>query len=140
VDVRALVEDPQSFQGWFAEVPALRSEHRPYRLHLRVVSAWDGSVVLERDVYRADVDLSHPGFIPRDNHYAPGARANIGPTACLNAQPQDCRGTHWFRLLATPTARYWDTTPLRKGPYRLTVTAWDQSGNSSARTVDVRLR
>ena len=36
VDVRARIEDLQSFRGWFRDVPLLETDHHPARVHLAV--------------------------------------------------------------------------------------------------------
>ena len=36
VDVRARIEDLQSFRGWFSDVPLLETDHHPARVHLAV--------------------------------------------------------------------------------------------------------
>jgi hypothetical protein len=43
---------------------------------------------------------------------------------------------YWFRLFPL---RYWDTTRLPDGRYRLRVRAWDIAGNSASAEVTVRI-
>lgn len=138
VDVRALIADPQSDQGFLAGSP-LAVELGPYKVRLTVRDA-GGAVVVDRTVFQSDFHLAHPGFVDRDSHFAPGTRQNLGPTACLGGDPQECQGAQWFRLFATPNGRYWDTSQVKKGAYSLTVQAWDLAGNSASRTVQVRVR
>ena len=142
VDVRVLAGDEQSFAGWFADLPALTSEHHPRRLALRVTRLWDGAVVHDRDVFVADALLNEPLFgptIPFDFHYAPGMRQNISVARCLSLHPADCRGALWLRAFARPDGAYWDTTREWNGRYRLDVTAWDSVGNAATRSADVTI-
>jgi hypothetical protein len=138
VDVRALIADPQSDQGFLSGSP-LAVALGPYKVRLTVRNA-AGVAVVDRTVFQSDFHLAHPGFVDRDSHFAPGTRQNLGPTACLEGQPQDCQGQQWFRLFATPAARYWDTSQVKKGSYSLIVQAWDLAGNSASRTVQVRVK
>jgi hypothetical protein len=138
VDVRALIADPQSYQGFLAG-SQLAVALAPHKVRLTVREA-GGSVVADRVVFQSDFHLAHPGFVDRDSHFAPGTRQNLGPTACLEAQPQDCQGAQWFRLFATSSGRYWDTSQVKNGAYSLTVQAWDLAGSSASHTVDVRVK
>ena len=47
-----------------------------------------------------------------------------------------CDGTYWFRLFPS---RYWDTTSLPNGNYRLHILAWDINGNVSDAYSDVTI-
>jgi hypothetical protein len=142
VDVRARIEDPQSFRGWFREVPLLETSHHPARVRVRVTRLADGARILDRDVFRSDVTLDPEAgraVVPLSNHYAPGTRQNLrAPTALKLGRSG--RGELWFRLFALPTGAYWDTTLLANGRYRLTVTAWDLVGNRTSEAVEVGIR
>lgn len=145
VDVRAWIYDPQSYLGWFdsADHPELYAPLHPYRVHITVTDITDPAnptVVLSRDVFQDDGILDSAAGtppIPIDYHYAPGTRQNLPALDCENLQPTDCTGRYWFRLFATPTGAYWDTTQYPDGEYQIDVTAWDTQGNSSlTKTVD----
>jgi uncharacterized membrane protein len=56
--------------------------------------------------------------------------------ASTTATDKSCLGKYWFRLFATPTGAYWDTTQYPNGKYQIAVTAWDTQGNSSTKSVD----
>jgi hypothetical protein len=99
-----------------------------------------GAVVVDRTIFQSDFHLAHPGSVDRDSHFASGTRQNLGPTACLDGQPQDCQGAQRLRLFATPEGRYWDTGRVKNGAHTLTVQAWDLAGNAATRTVQVRVR
>jgi hypothetical protein len=47
-----------------------------------------------------------------------------------------CDGVYWFRLFPL---RYWDTTRLPDGRYRLEVRAWDVAGNVGEAEALVRI-
>lgn len=138
VDVRAHIADPQSYQGFLAGSP-LAVSLAPHKLRLTIRDI-RGELVLDRTVFQSDFHLAHPGFVDRDSHFAPGTRQNLGPTACFNSPPEECQGTYWFRLFATPSGRYWDTSQVAEGRYSLTVQASDLAGNTVSRTVQVRVR
>jgi hypothetical protein len=144
VDVRALIGDPQSFVGWFAELPALYADHHPQRVRFEIERAADGAIVLAGDTFDAEVYLGAAlptlGLpVPFDYHYAPGTRQNLGAKPCLDLQPRVCAGEYWLRLFAGPADAYWDTTRYPNGRYRLRVIAWDVSGNQSAATAAIAI-
>lgn len=140
VDVRARIEDLQSFRGWFRDVPLLETDHHPDRVHLQVDRLEDGKRVVDRDVFKSDV---WPGpesplrdQIPISHHYAPGTRQNLRAATARRLNRQG-RGELWFRLFARRNGCYWNTAAFRDGPYRLTVTAWDIVGNRARESIDV---
>ena len=133
VDVRVRVSDPQSFTGWFGELPHLAAPHHPFRLAVTVTNAATGRVVRRRDVFRAEQLLG----IPAGRHFAPGTEQNLPGKGCMNLHHSvRCDGVYWFRLFPL---RYWHTTRLPDGPYRLRVRAWDVAGNVSSADVVVRI-
>jgi hypothetical protein len=132
VDVRARVSDPQSFIGWFRDVPALAAPHHPYRLGLLLVDRRNARVILRRTVFIA---LTEPP-LELGQHYAPGTTQNLSAKVCLNRGPAACDGVYWFRLFQRP---YWDTTKLRNGRYFLVVRAWDAAGNRARRDVEIAI-
>lgn len=141
VDLRARIEDPQSFQGWLRDVQLLRTSHHPARVRLKVVRLDDGRAVVDRDVFVADVTLADEAAevgrdpIPAEQHYAPGTRQNLRANGALTLGRPGA-GELWFRLFARPGGAYWDTTAFRNGAYRLTVTAFDLVGNRAAESAD----
>ncbi len=145
VDVRARIEDPQSFKGWIRDVPLLETAHHPARVHLAVVRLVDGEVVVDRDVFTSDVTLADESAgagrqpVPSSLHFAPGTQQNLRANGALTLG-RPGRGQLWFRLFARPDGGYWDTTAFRDGPYRLTVSAWDLLGNRAVESADVTLR
>ena len=142
VDVRARIEDRQSFRGWFRDVALLETDHHPARVHLAVHRADDGKRALDRDVFSSDVWLGPESplrnQIPISHHYAPGTLQNLRARTAIRLDRQG-RGELWFRLFARRDRYHWDTTAFRDGPYRLTVTAWDVVGNRAEESIDVAI-
>src|SRR5919109_5223437 len=133
VDVRVRVSDPQTFIGWFEETPWLAAPHHPFRLAVTVVSVATGRAVRRREVFRAEQLLG----LPAGRHFAPGTEQNLPANGCMNVhRTVRCDGMYWFRLFPL---RYWDTTRLPDGRYRLRVRAWDIAGNSASAEVTVRI-
>jgi hypothetical protein len=150
VDARAWIEDPQSFHGFFDQLPELYEDLNVYRVAIRLTRLADHKVVADQDVFRADAFLEAP--LPRrglpvifDYHYAPGTRENTPAAACENHQYVDpakptCQGISWLRLFARSNGAAWDTTRYANGRYRLDVTAWDAVGNRSQASATVAIR
>ena len=134
VDVRVRVDDPQSFIGWFDDVPQLAAPHHPFRLSVTVARLATGRVVERREVFRAEQLLD----LPAGQHYAPGTEQNLPANSCiLFHESSRCDGSYWFRLFPRP---YWDTARLPDGRYRLRIRAWDVAGNMSKADTVVTLR
>jgi hypothetical protein len=134
VDVRVRVRDPQSFIGWFSELPWLAAPHHPFRLRITVTQVTTGRVVHDRDVFRAEQMLQ----LPAGQHFAPGTEQNLPANGCMSHHRTiRCDGIYWFRLVPRP---YWDTTRLPNGRYRLSVHAWDTAGNTTREETEVTIR
>jgi len=131
VDIRARISDPQSFIGWFHDVPVLAAPHRPYRVGLLLVDTRTQRVVYRRTVF---LSLTEPPLAPAQ-HYAPGTMQNLSAQGCLNGH-RPCDGIYWFRLFPRP---YWNTTRLPNGRYLLVVRAWDVAGNRARKDVEIRI-
>ena len=128
VDVRVRVTDPQSFIGWFEELPWLAAPHHPFRLTVTIVHLATGRVVRRREAFRAEQLLDLPAGL----HFAPGTEQNLPAGGCMERhRTLRCDGIYWFRLFP----RYWDTTALADGRYKVSVRAWDVSGNPSTASV-----
>jgi hypothetical protein len=134
VDVRVRLDDPQSFIGWFEDLPWLAAPHHPFRLGVALVELPGGRVVLNRDVFRAERSV----YTPAGQHYAPGTDQNLPANACMaKHRTARCDGVYWFRLFPKP---YLDTTTLPNGRYRLRILAWDVAGNESEADTAVTVR
>jgi hypothetical protein len=150
VDVRAAIADVQSFRGWYTEAhPYLYADLHPYRVRVTVRRhGGAGRVVLRREVFRADrilgegeeVMVVEPS-VRLAEHYAPETRQNLGAGRCVETAPASCAGRYVLRLFARRGGRrFWNTRSLRNGRYRLSVTAWDQTGNRSTSAVRIQIR
>jgi hypothetical protein len=133
VDVRLRANDPQSFIGWFAELPWLAAPHHLFRLAVTVVQRASGRVVRSGDVFRSEQMLE----LPAGQHYAPGTEQNLPANGCLRLHSTvRCDGVYWFRLFPKP---YWDTTRLSNGRYLLRILAWDAAGNEAEASTEVTI-
>ena len=132
VDIRARVSDPQSFLGWFRDVPLLAAPHHPYRIGLLLIEQPSQRVVLRRTVYIGLQELP----IATGQHYAPGTKQNHPAEPALRRRIPGA-GEYWFRLFQKP---YWNTTRLKNGRYLLVVRAWDAAGNRVRKDVEIGIR
>jgi hypothetical protein len=134
VDVRVHLDDPQSFIGWFAELPWLAAPHHPFRLAITVTDLSRDRIVHDGDVFRAERSLDTPS----GQHFAPGTEQNLPANGCMDMhRTVRCDGIYWFRLFPRP---YWDTTNLPNGRYTLRIRAWDIAGNTSTAESQVTIR
>ncbi len=133
VDVRACVSDPQSFIGWFRELPWLAAPHHPFRLAVTIRDVRTGRAVRRREVFRAEQMLG----LPAGRHFAPGTEQNLPANGCMRFHSSvRCDGIYWFRLFPL---RFWDTTRLPDGRYRVVVRAWDVAGNLGSAEAEVTI-
>jgi hypothetical protein len=132
VDVRVRVSDPQSFIGWFRELPWLAAPHHPFRIDVKIVNS-SRRVVRRREVFRGEQLLG----VPAGRHFAPSTEQNLPANGCMRLHTSvRCDGVYWFRLFPL---RYWDTTRLPDGRYRLDVSVWDVAGNRTQADVAVTI-
>jgi hypothetical protein len=131
VDVRLRANDPQSFIGWFADLPWLAAPHHLFRLAVTIAQRGTGRVVRDGDVFRSEQMLE----LPAGQHYAPGTEQNLPANACMRLhRTVRCDGIYWFRLFPKP---YWNTTRLANGRYTLGIRAWDVAGNEAKAFTEV---
>jgi hypothetical protein len=134
VELRAEVEDGQSFWGFMARHPAWETPHHPYRLAVEIRAHKTGTVVLQRITFQSDEYPSTPYLV----HYAPGTVQNGSMGECVHNPPrQICSGTYWFRPFSRWRLEYWDTRKVHNGSYDVTVVAWDLKGHTGSLTVRV---
>jgi hypothetical protein len=132
VDVRVRVSDPQSFVGWFQELPWLAAPHHPFRLVVSIVDRATGRIVRRRESFRAEQLLD----LPAGRHFAPGTEQNLPAGGCMSRHATiRCDGIYWFRAFP----RYWDTTHLPDGRYEVSVRAWDVARNLATASVAVTI-
>jgi hypothetical protein len=139
VDVRARIEDQQSFVGWLAYYPELITNHHPERVELELRRRPDDRTVFTRTVFSSEValDAHSPRAVDFSTHYAPGTGQNLRAQDCLAVSGRSCRGALWFRLFGDESTAYWDTSGTPDGRYVLTVRAWDIAGNTATRSVEI---
>jgi hypothetical protein len=134
VDVRVRADDPQSFSGWFHDLPWLAAPHHPNRLAVTIVHLGSGEIVERREVFRSD---EFPR-IRAEQHYAPGTDQNLPANGCMRRHRSlRCNGIYWFRVFPEP---YWDTRRFANGRYLLRVRAWDIAGNTAKADSQVTIR
>src|SRR6187551_3283230 len=132
VDVRVRVSDPQSFIGWFRDLPWLAAPHHPFRLAATITDLTTGLTVRRREAFRAEQLLD----LPADRHFAPGTEQNLPAQGCmLRHSSVRCDGIYWFRAFP----RYWDTTRLPDGRYEVRIRAWDVAGNLASASVAISI-
>ena len=89
--------------------------------------------VRRREVFRAEQMLG----LSAGRHFAPGTEQNLPANGCMRFHTAArCDGIYWFRLFPL---RYWDTTRLADGRYRVVVRAWDVAGNLATAGVEVSI-
>jgi hypothetical protein len=99
-ELRARIEDRQSFMGWFSAIPRLYNDLPPYRIAL------DGFTV--HSFYRMP-------DAPFTSIYAPETFRNLSAADCLGTEA-NCGGEHWFRLGMPDYGKH-------------VLEAWDANGN-----------
>ena len=130
VDVRVRTSDPQSFVGWFRDLPHLAAPHHPFRLAVTIRSLATGRIVRRREAFRAEQLPDQPAA----EHFAPGTDQNLPAGGCMRRHEElRCDGVYWFRVFP----KYWDTAELPDGDYTVRIRVWDVAGNVAAETVDV---
>jgi hypothetical protein len=134
VDVRVRASDPQSFIGWFRQVPHLAAPHHPFRMAITIVRQATGRVVHRREVFWSEQLLD----MPAGQHFAPGTEQNLPASGCvLYHRTLSCDGIYWFRAFPRP---YWDTTRVPDGRYFIRVRVWDIAGNMGKGDRQVTIR
>ncbi len=105
------IEDPDSFRGWFDDVPRLYEDHAPNLIKI------DGRVATYLRRLGPGSGLEH------DDVYGDRAFRDLTADACMNTSGP-CQGEHWFRL-----------GPLAEGDHLLRV--WDVAGNLTTVTLTI---
>lgn len=134
VELRAEIEDAQSFWGFLAKRPAWQTPHHPYRVGVEIRDRRTGAVVLRRITFQSDELPRTPYLV----HYAPGTVEDTPAQECLAlAATELCSGSFWFRPFSRRREEFWDTRRVRSGDYVVTVVAWDLKGNTGSLSVPV---
>jgi hypothetical protein len=137
VELRAEIEDLQSFSGWLGCHRRLGTRLHPYRVAVSIRSLAARALVLNRVAFQSDQIPSTPYLV----HYAPGTIENVPMSECVAAQAATvCTGELWFRPFSRFKQEFWDTREVPNGRYEVVVRAWDVRGNMSTRGVRVVVR
>lgn len=137
VELRARIDDPQSFLGFLKDDPAWPSAWSPYWVRVTISSTSSGRVVLSRTSFRADQMPQTPYLV----HYAPGTIEDDNMQECVGPPRLPvCDGTYWYRPLSRFREEYWDTRTVPNGTYTISVQAADYAKNVATRRLTVRVR
>jgi hypothetical protein len=133
VELRAQIEDAQSYWGFLRHNPGYETPHHPYRVGVEIRSS-AGKVVLQRISFQSDQLPATPYLV----HYAPGSVQNGSMDECVHApQGGSCPGTYWFRPFSRNRLEFWNTHTVKNGTYDVTVVAWDLKGNVGSLSIPV---
>jgi hypothetical protein len=133
VELRAEIEDPQSFGGWLAGHERWETRLHPYRVAVSISSLATHALVLDRVAFQSDQIPRTPYLV----HYAPGTVENVPMWECVFQATMVCRGELWFRPFSRFKQEFWDTRQVPDGSYEVVVRAWDVKGNMAERGVQV---
>jgi hypothetical protein len=134
VELRADIDDPQSFLGFLARKAAWPTQFTPYRVTVTIRRASTGALVMNRVSFQADQLPQTPYIV----HYAPGTIEDENMPECVGPPPHThCAGTTWLRPFSRFKHEYWNTHTVANGAYLLTVRAYDVAGNRGSRSVTV---
>jgi hypothetical protein len=137
VELRANIDDPQSFLSFLARDPAWPTAFTPYRVTVTIRNLHTGALIMRRTSFQADQLPQTPYIV----HYAPGTIEDDNMQECVGPPAlTKCNGTYWFRPFSRFKQEYWNTRAVRNGPYLITVRAYDLAGNSGSKTVTVTLK
>jgi hypothetical protein len=136
VELRAEIEDLQSFGGWLARHRRLETRLHPYRVAVSIRSLAKHAVVLNRIAFQSDQIPRTPYLV----HYAPGTVENVPMSECVFLAGTLCTGELWFRPFSRFKQEFWDTREVPNGSYEVVVRAWDLKGNMARRGVRVVVR
>jgi hypothetical protein len=136
VELRATINDPQSFLGFLARKRAWPTAFTPYRVAVRI-QARNGRVVMDRISFQADQLPQTPYIV----HYAPGTVEDDNMKECVGPPAlAKCSGMYRFRPFSRFREEFWDTSAVPNGIYRVTIIAFDLRGNRGARGITVTVK
>jgi hypothetical protein len=136
VELRAEIEDLQSFGGWLQWHRRLETRLHPYRVAVSIRSLATHALVLNRIAFQSDQIPRTPYLV----HYAPGTVENVPMSECVFLAGTVCTGELWFRPFSRFKQEFWDTREVPNGRYEVEVRAWDLKGNMAQKGVRVVVR
>jgi hypothetical protein len=131
VELRAEIEDLQSFGGWLESHERWQTRLHPYRVAVSIRSLATHTLVLDRVAFQSDQIPRTPYLV----HYAPGTVENVPMSECVFQTTMVCTGELWFRPFSRFKQEFWDTRQVPDGRYEVVVRAWDVKGNMAKRSV-----
>lgn len=132
VELRADIDDRQSYLGFLADKPAWSTRFTPYRVQVTIRTAHTARLLLDHISFQADQLPQTPYIV----HYAPGTIEDENMRECVGPPAHTgCAGTTWLRPFSRFGHEYWNTRMVPNGTYRITVRADDIAGNSTKKTV-----
>ncbi len=136
VELRANINDPESFLGFLADNVAWPTAFTPYRVTVTIRSAHNGALIMSRISFQADQLPQTPYIV----HYAPGTIEDDNMAECVGPPAlAKCAGTYWYRPFSRFKEEYWNTKTVPNGPYWVTVRAYDLGGDVGSRSVLVEV-
>ena len=136
VELRANIDDPQSFLGFLNQNPAWITNFAPYRVTVQIRNS-SGHTIMNRTSFRAD-QLPQTPFIV---HYAPGTIEDDNMQECVGPPAKTkCIGSYWLRPFSRFKQEYWNTKSVPNGTYTVTVRAYDLAGNIGSRSALVTVK
>lgn len=134
VEVRAKVEDRQTFEGFLSKDPRLPAPDAPYKLAIEIRDS-GGRTIVSRVSFQTDMlPTNSPWYV----HFAPGTLPDLSIEACLKARASvPCVPSHWYRPLSRNRLELWDTRQVPNGSYSVTITASDIRGNRAVARVPI---
>jgi len=136
VELRAEIEDLQSFGGWLEFHRRWETGLHPYRVAVSIRSLATRALVMSRVAFQSDQIPRTPYLV----HYAPGTVQNVPISQCVAEAATVCTGDLWFRPFSRFKQEFWDTREVHNGRYEVVVRAWDLKGNMAKRGVRVVVR
>jgi hypothetical protein len=137
VELRANIDDPQSFLGFLARNPAWPTAFTPYRVTVSIRNAHTGVVVMNRTSFQADQLPQTPYIV----HYAPGTIEDENMQECVGPPAHShCAGAYWYRPFSRFGEEYWNTRAVTNGAYVVTVRANALDGLSGSRSATVTVK
>ena len=137
VELRANIDDPETFLGFLADNAAWPTDFTPYRVSVTIRSASTGRLVMNRVSFQADQLPQTPYIV----HYAPGTIEDDNMAECVGPPAlRRCAGTYWFRPFSRFREEYWNTKTVPNGAYWVTVHAYDLTGDAASRNVLVDVK
>ena len=129
VELRANIDDPQSFLGFLTHNPAWPTDFAPYRVTVQIRNP-TGRTMMNRTASRPTNSRRHPSSstTPRNDR----GRQHAGMRR--PARPAQMHRHLLVQALLALPQEYWNTRTVPNGRYTVTVRAYDLAGNIGTQT------